>query len=284
MVGQLEVRAQTPLVIEGRPDAGTEGDDELETVSLDDRGALQISVVGHLGRFGQSHAERFGQVETRPTGEQVGGHFAFGAGGGHEMGGGEHDALPDHARKSQGDAVKRGQVPHKIGDSADEPLGWEGIRGLDSDPSVFHVAAEVEYRCLDAGPSDIDGQGVDRLLGLVIGGGDRHIVHVTGLPSVAPYPDQGSLAPGRGRARRSPRTGAARCPSLRGQLKMVERKRWRHRAAHQGPGPLAGRRLPGPGGDDRLGALAIAEVGAEPGRRDRDPIDRHVEGKTGAPA
>ena len=57
LVGDLEVGHELALVEEPGPEAGAEGDDQLESLAPDHGRALDVGVVGHLGR----QAERLGQ-------------------------------------------------------------------------------------------------------------------------------------------------------------------------------------------------------------------------------
>ena len=152
---ELEV-GQQPAVEEQRgTDTGAEGQHELEALALDDRAALHVGVVGHLGRDPEPFAQRICEREPGPLPDQAGVDVAAIAAA-HESSGVDDPAAADQPGEADRDTVVLGELVAKPDELLDKKLGRAGVGRVHPDAVAEHRALGVQDGGLEPAAADVD--------------------------------------------------------------------------------------------------------------------------------
>src|SRR5437899_531262 len=145
MTTQLDVWRQSTVDVDPGAEAGAERDDHLEPLAGNHGEALHVRVVGEAHRLAEHLAQGRFQLEARP---------ALVA----EIGGGQHVAVLDHPRESNGDAIVVPERSHELGESLDEGPRGASDRRVHADRLREEVTAVVDHGGLEVRAADVDRQ------------------------------------------------------------------------------------------------------------------------------
>ena len=151
MMGELEVRCGPSFCKDGAAHSRAEGQHDLDATTSDDAEALHLGVVEQTSRLSKETRDlRFQRKITPGRRSQIRRS--------------EDLASPDHARKSDGDALESRQRDDQFADELQQKLWRTRMRGLHANPVRQHATGTVEYRRLDSGSADIDPESTWTLL------------------------------------------------------------------------------------------------------------------------
>ena len=169
-VRQLDVGEEEALVEQRGAHAGAQRHDVLEAGARHDGAALDIGIVGEeqglSERLDEGLLEGIALPEVRllldPRAARL-----------HAREGRDRDDMPpsDQAGEPDGDPVVAGEGLHQLEQLLEEQLRAARVRRLDAHPLDEHVPLRPEHGRLEAGATDVDGEGLDRTWPA---GGDLH--------------------------------------------------------------------------------------------------------------
>src|SRR5712692_4446226 len=145
MTAQLDVRRRPTVDVDPGAEAGAERDDHLESLAGNHGEALDVRVVGEAHGLAEHLAQGRLQLEARP---------ALVA----EVGRGQHVAVLDRPRESNGDAVVVPERSHELGESLDEGLWRASDRSVHANRLREKVTAVVDHSGLEVRAADVDRQ------------------------------------------------------------------------------------------------------------------------------